>query len=142
MSIIKEGQKVCIRYEAKLETGELVFKTEEEKPLEIEIGKGSIPASIEKALMDMKVGETKTLTLEPDETFGQKKDELIIEIPKEGIKLDKPLEIGARIAMNSPDGKKYVGTVINIKEEKITLDFNNPLAGKNLVFTITLISVI
>ena len=57
MTLLKEGQKICICFEAKLETGEIVLKTEDEKPLEITLGEGVIPATIEKALLEMKGGK-------------------------------------------------------------------------------------
>jgi len=141
MTIVKEGQKVCISFEAKLETGEVVLKTEDEKPLEIVPGAGTIPASIEKAVIDMKEGDTKTITLEPQEAFGQKMDELIIEVPSESFGENKPAEIGSKVQMNSPEGKQFVGVVLAINDEKIKIDFNHPLAGQKLIFSITVISI-
>jgi len=58
MTVIKEGIKVNILLEAKLETGEIVLKTEEGQPLEVVVGDGNIPKSIENFLIDMKDGET------------------------------------------------------------------------------------
>ena len=141
MTIVKEGYKVSILFEAKLETGEIVLKTEEEKPIEITVGEGTIPKSIENALIDMKAGETKTLTLEPVEAFGPRIENLVVDLPKDGFKPDANLEIGSKVSMSSSEGKNYTGTITDIKNENITVDFNHPLAGKNLVFTVTLVSI-
>ena len=141
MTIVKEGYKVSILFEAKLETGEIVLKTEEEKPLDVTIGEGTIPESIESALVDMKAGESKTITLEPTEAFGPRLDDLVIDLPKDGFGSDTNLEVGSKVSMNSPEGKKFTGTVMEIKDENITVDFNHPLAGKSLVFTVTIVSV-
>jgi len=141
MEVIKEGLKVCISFEAKLETGELVLKTEKEKPLEVKIGEGAIPVSIEKALIDMKTGETKTVTLEPTEAFGPRLDDLVIDLPKEGFKQNTEMVVGSKVSMTSPDGRKFSGIVKEIKEDKITVDFNHPLAGQSLVFTVTVVSI-
>lgn len=141
MKVIKEGDKVSISFEAKLESGETVLKTENEKPLEIIVGTGVIPISIEKALVDMKVGDTKTVTLEAAEAFGPRIDDLIIELPREGFGSATDLEVGSRVSMNSPEGKRFVGTVTEIKDDKVTVDFNHPLAGKILIFTVTVISI-
>jgi peptidylprolyl isomerase len=141
MAVVKEGIKVSILFEAKLETGEIVLKTEEEHPLEVTVGEGIIPKSIEKALIDMKAGETKTMTLEPTEAFGPRLEDLVIDLPKDGFGPDCDLEVGSKVSMNSSDGKKFTGTVTEIKDENITVDFNHPLAGKNLVFTVTVVSV-
>ncbi len=142
MTVIKEGVKVNILFEAKLETGEIVLKTEEEQPLEVVVGDGNIPKSIEKILIDMKEGETKTITLEPTEAFGPKRDELIIDLPKEGFDPQVELKVGSRVSINSPEGKKFTGTVLEVKDENISVDFNHPLAGKNLIFTVTVVSIV
>lgn len=139
--IIKKGYKVSILFEAKLETGEIVLKTEEKRPLEVIIGEGAIPKSIEKALTDMKAGESKTITLEPSEAFGPRLEKLVVDLPNEGFNPDINLKVGSRVSMNSPEGKRFIGTVLEIKDESITVDFNHPLAGKNLVFTVTVVSV-
>ena len=65
MALLQEGIKVCIIFEVKLETGKIVLKTEEDKPLEMTIREGTIPKSIENALVNMKEGETKEIKLEP-----------------------------------------------------------------------------
>jgi len=141
MQEIKEGYKVTIHFEAKLETGEIILKTEDEKPLGITIGEGTIPPTIEKALIDMKEGESKTLTLEPNEAFGPRLDKLIIDLPRDGFTQDADIIVGSKVAINSSDGRKFTGIVLEIKDENITVDFNHPLAGKNLIFTVTVVSV-
>jgi FKBP-type peptidyl-prolyl cis-trans isomerase 2 len=141
MAIVKEGYKVNIMFEAKLETGKSVLKTEEGKPLEVVIGEGTIPKSIEKALIDMKVGDKKTIKLEPVEAFGPKINDLIIDLPKNGFGPDCNLGIGEKVSLNSKDGKEFIGIIKEIKDENITVDFNHPLAGKSLVFTVTILSI-
>ena len=142
MMVIKEGVKVNISYEVKLETGEIVLKTEEEQPLEVVVGDGNIPKSIEKILIDMKEGETKTIALESTEAFGPKIDDLIIDLPKEELDSQVELDVGSRVSINSPEGKKFTGTILEVKDENIFVDFNHPLAGKNLIFTVTLVSIV
>jgi FKBP-type peptidyl-prolyl cis-trans isomerase 2 len=142
MLVIKEGVKVNISFEAKLETGEIVLKTEEEQPLEVVVGDGNIPKSIEKILIDMKEGETKTIALEPTEAFGPKLDDRIVDLSKEEFGPQVELEVGSRVSINSPEGKKFTGSVLEVKDENISVDFNHPLAGKNLIFTVTVVSIV
>jgi FKBP-type peptidyl-prolyl cis-trans isomerase 2 len=142
MTVIKEGVKVNISFEVKLETGEIVLKTEEEQPLEVAVGDGNIPKSVKDSLIDMKEGGTKTIALEPAEAFGSKRDDLIIDLSKEGFDPQVELEVGSRVSMNSPEGKRFMGTVLEVKEEKISVDFNHPLAGKSLIFTVTVVSIV
>ncbi len=142
MLVIKEGVKVNILYEVKLETGEIVLKTEEERSLEVVVGDGNILKSIEKILIDMKEGETKTIALESAEAFGPKIDDLIVDLPKEEFDSQVELDVGSRVSINSPEGKKFTGTVLEVKDENISVDFNHPLAGKNLIFTVTVVSIV
>ena len=102
------------------------------------IGERTIPKSIEDALVNMKEGETNEIKLEPQDAFGTRLDELVIDLPKEGFGPDADLEIGSKVLMNSPEGKKFIGTILEVKNENITVDFNHPLAGKNLIFTVTI----
>ena len=142
MLVIKEGVKVNILFEAKLETGEIVLKTEEEQPLEVVVGDGNIPKSIENFLIDMKEGETKTIALDSIEAFGPKIEDLVIDLSKEEFDSQVEFEVGSRVSIDSPEGKRFMGTVLEVKDENISMDFNHPLAGKNLIFTVTVVSIV
>ena len=141
MDVIKEGDKVSILFEAKLESGETILKTENEKALSLIVGSGEIPITIEKALIDMKIGDSKTITLEPTEAFGPRLNELVIELPKEGFGDNSCLDIGSVVVLNSPQGKKFRGTILKVEQENVTVDFNHPLAGKTLIFSVTVVSI-
>ena len=142
MTVIKEGVKVNISFEVKLETGEIVLKTEESQPIEIVVGAGNIPKTVENILIDMKEGKTKTIPLKPDEAFGPKINDLIVDLPKEEFDTQVELAVGSRVSIDSPEGKKFIGSILEVKDKEISVDFNHPLAGKNIVFTITLISIV
>lgn len=141
MRTVKEGDTVHIVCEARSEDGELCYKNEKENPLELVVGEGKFFPVIENELKDMKVGEVKTVTLEPEDAFGPHLDDLVIEVPKEALRSDVELKVGSRIKINAPSGKIFYGTVTGIKEETLTIDLNHPLAGKKIVFTITVISI-
>jgi FKBP-type peptidyl-prolyl cis-trans isomerase 2 len=141
MALVQEGDKVVIVFEAKLETGEIVLKTDDERPLEVVVGTGEIPQLLEKIILNMQGGETKTVTLQPAEAFGPRIDDLVIDLPKEGFGQDAKLDVGCKVSMTSPNGKTFIGIIQGLKENEITVDFNHPLAGKNLVFTVTVVSV-
>ena len=142
MTNVKNGDKITITFEAKLETGETVLKTQDDRPLELTLGEGAIPTSIENALVDMKVGDSKTITLEPTEAFGQRIDDLVIELPREGFTTDSDLQVGSMVSMSSPEGKKFTGAIVELGDDKVKVDFNHPLAGKKLIFTVTVVAVV
>jgi len=141
MEGIKEGDKVKIKYEAKLENGEQCFPDDNKNTIELVIGEGKIFSSIENGLKEMKEGETKTITIEPNDAFGPYMENLVMDAPKNAFKSDTNLAVGMRIKIDTPTEKVYYATIIKITDSAITLDLNHPLAGKKLFFTITVITV-
>lgn len=141
MENIKDGDKVKIKYEAKLENGEQCFPSDDENTIELVVGEGKIFSSIENGLKEMKKGETKTITIEPNEAFGPYLDKLVMDAPKNAFRPDTNLTVGMRIKIDTPTKKVYYATIANITDSTITLDLNHPLAGKKLVFTVTVITV-
>jgi len=142
MGIVKEGDKVGLLFEAKLENGLVCFKNEKEHLLELIVGEGKFSPTLEKELKDMQEGQTKTVTLEPDEAFGRHIDDLVVEVPKEAFRPDVNLVIGSKVSINATSGKTVYGVVIEAKEDTFTIDFNHPLAGKRIIFTVTIVSII
>jgi peptidylprolyl isomerase len=141
MTGIKDGDKVQILCEAKLETGELCYKNNTEDLIEIVVGEGKFFPLIEKALQDMAEGDSKVVTLEPDDAFGPHVDDLVIKVSKTVFKPEVKLEIGSRIKIDAPTGKSYVGTIVAMDEQTFTLDLNHLLAGKRLVVNVTVVSI-
>jgi peptidylprolyl isomerase len=141
MKNIKEGDTVQILCEAKLETGELCYKNDTETPIHIVIGEGNFFPVIEKALQEMTEGESKVLTLEPEDAFGPHVDDLIIKVPRSVFTQEVTLEVGSRIKIDAPTGKSFIGTIIAMDEQTITLDLNHLLAGKRIVVKVTVISI-
>ena len=89
----------------------------------------------------MKQGETKTVTLEPKDAFGIHNDDLITEIPKKNISSNAELDIGSRIQMKTASGEMIQGTVTKINDDTLVVDFNHPLVGKKIIFTVTITSI-
>jgi FKBP-type peptidyl-prolyl cis-trans isomerase 2 len=142
MDVVKDGDTVQLICEIKLEDGTLCYKNEKEDPLVLVVGKGSFFPVVENELKDMKVGETKTLTLAPDEAFGQHQEKLVVDVPNDSINMDKPPAVGDKIKYNTPDGKEVLGTVLEISDNSLKVDFNHPLAGKKIVFIVTIYSIV
>jgi FKBP-type peptidyl-prolyl cis-trans isomerase 2 len=141
MRTIKEGDKVQILCEAKLENGELCYTNDKDNLIEVIVGDGKFFPAIEKALQEMQEGESKTLILQPEEAFGPHLDDLVVEVPKTAFNPDVKLTVGSRIRIDAPTGKSFTGTIVNVKDETFTLDLNHYLAGKRLVVTITVVSI-
>jgi peptidylprolyl isomerase len=141
MRPIKEGDKVQLICEAKLETGELCYKNDKDNLIEIIVGEGKFFPPIEKALLEMEEGQSKNVTLEPEDAFGPHMEDLVIKVPRSVFKPEVTIEVGSRIKIDAPTGKSFVGTVVAMDEQTFTLDLNHQLAGKRLVVNVTVVSV-
>ena len=139
---LKQGDKVKVEYKGTLDDGTVFDSSEiQGKPLEIEIGSGQIIPGFENALMDMDKDDEKDVTLKPEEAYGQPNEQLVQEIPKQGLKSDQEPQKGMSIMAQTPDGKKVPGKITDVTDSAIKVDFNHPLAGQTLHFKIKLAEV-
>jgi peptidylprolyl isomerase len=142
MKNIKDGDTVQLLCEAKLESGELCYNNDAKDPLELVVGEGKFFPTVEEALHEMTEGETKVITLEAEDAFGPHIDDLVIKVPKSVFKTEVTLEVGSRIKIDVPTGKSFIGTIIAMDEQTLTLDMNHLLAGKRIIVKVTVISII
>lgn len=142
MSNVKRGDTVKVHYTGKLDDGAIFDTTDDRDPIQFTIGDGNIIAGFEQAVVGMHPGESKTVKVSADRAFGPHHQELVIEVDKKEIVDEVDPEIGQRLQVNQPDGQKFLVTVTEISESRITLDANHPLAGKDLTFEIQLLEVV
>jgi len=140
VSKIKNGDNVSVHYTGKLEDG-TVFDTslaEGREPLTVTLGQGQLIPGFENGLIDMTIGEMKTIEIEPENAYGDINPQLVSEVlltqVPEGVKAGDMLQ-----------GQNQFGpvnvVVKEIKEETVVLDMNHPLAGKKLIFDLEVVSV-
>ncbi len=141
MTQVKTGDTVRIHYTGTLDTGETFDSSQGREPLEFVVGSGQIIPGLEKAVPGMAVGETKTVAVPCDDAYGQANPEAKQDVPRETIPADIPLDPGTRLQMQTPNGQVVPVTVISADDEKVVLDANHPLAGKDLTFKIEVVDV-
>lgn len=93
-------------------------------------------------VLDMTVGEKRTLNIPVEEAYGPKSEELIMDFPKANMPADLNPEIGMELQMSNPQGQVFPVKVAAISAEFITLDANHPLAGEPLIFDIELVEIV
>jgi FKBP-type peptidyl-prolyl cis-trans isomerase 2 len=141
MSKVENGNRVKVHYRAKLEDGQVFETSENRTPLDFMVGEGEVMPGIEQGVVGMSVGETKTIKMPPEEAFGQRRKELVVEVNKSEFPNHITPEIGQRLQVRQPNGQEILVTVTGLGEENITLDANHPLAGYTLVFDIELVEI-
>ena len=132
--MIKEGSKAKFDYTLTVE-GKVADTSAVRGPLEYTHGAGMIIPGLEKELLGMKVGDKKTVTVKPEEGYGPVLQEAIKRVPKEAISNANELKVGDMVGASN-GGHTFRAVVKEIGEKEITLDFNHPLAGKELVFDV------
>lgn len=132
--MIKEGSKAKFDYTLTVD-GKVADTSAGRGPLEYTHGAGMIIPGLEKELLGMKVGDKKTVTVKPEEGYGLVLQEAIKRVPKEAISNANELKVGDMVG-TSNGGHTFRAVVKEIGEKEITLDFNHPLAGKELVFDV------
>ncbi|TDE39097.1 FKBP-type peptidyl-prolyl cis-trans isomerase [Antarcticimicrobium sediminis] len=142
MTTVKTGDTVRIHYTGTLNDGSRFDSSEGRDPLEFTVGTGQIIPGLEIAIPGMKIGEAKTVVVACDEAYGPVNPEARQSIPREGIPDDIPLEVGARLQMQTPEGQALPVTVVAVDEATVTLDANHPLAGQDLTFAIELVEIV
>jgi len=139
---VAQGDTVKVNYTGSLEDG-TVFDASERHggPLQFEVGSGQVIAGFDTAVMGMKPGEQKVITIPPEKAYGNHSEDLVIQAPKKDIPQNENLKPGFVILAKFPDGSEMPARVIKVEGEMVIMDFNHPLAGKTLKFTITVVSV-
>lgn len=141
MTQAKQGDNVKIHYTGKLEDGTVFDSSEGRDPLGFELGSGQVIVGFDEAVTGMSVGESKNVTIPADKAYGQRNDQLVMEVPKSQVPEDIKPEVDQQLQMGGPNGEIVVVTIVDVSDESITLDANPPLAGKDLVFDIELVEV-
>jgi FKBP-type peptidyl-prolyl cis-trans isomerase SlyD len=137
---IAAGKEVSIEYTLKLDDDSLVATNVGREPLVYIHGSNQIISGLEQALAGMSVGESKKVTLPPDESYGLVDMEAFREVDKDQIPADA-MHVGAQIQGREGDGEVVHARVAEIKENSVVLDFNHPLAGKTLCFEVKVVNV-
>jgi peptidylprolyl isomerase len=135
------GDTVQVNYTGKLADGTVFDSSVERGPLEFTLGAGQTIPGFEKAVLGMKVGEKKTVTIPADEAYGPRRDELVAEVPREKLPSDMTPEVGQQLLMRQPDDGEIVVTITEVTDDTVTIDANHPLAGKDLTFEIELVKI-
>jgi peptidylprolyl isomerase len=141
MSQAKNGDSVRIHYTGRLEDGSIFDSSAGRDPLEFTIGDGRVIPGFEEAVLGMQTGESKTVTIPADKAYGERNEQLVIEVPRSQVPPDLDPELDQKLQMGGPNGELVVVTVIGLNEEAIVLDANPPLAGKDLVFDLELVGI-
>ena len=142
MARAKYGDTVKVHYTGRLDDGTVFDTSANGEPLQFTIGSGQIIPGFEQAVVGMNPGESKTVKIPAEDAYGQRREDLIIEVEKSQLPEGLKPEVGLQLQSRQPDGRIVVLTIADMTESHVTLDANHPLAGKDLTFDIQLVEII
>lgn len=137
MAIVKEGDTIRIHFVGKLADGTVFDTSEGGASLEIKVGSGEFLPGLEKGVLGMSAGEKKTIRIAAGEGYPYHK-ERIFEYDRSKLPEGFSPAVGGQFQMFRADGQPVTVTISGMGDKTVTLDCNQPLAGKDLVFDITL----
>jgi peptidylprolyl isomerase len=141
MQTVKNGDTVRVHYHGRLTNGATFDSSEGREPLEFQVGAGMVIKGFDSGVLEMQVGDKKTVQIPVDQAYGPKNEELIMDFPKANIPTDLNPEVGMELQMSNAQGQVFPVKVAAVGTEFITLDANHPLAGEELIFDIELVEI-
>lgn len=140
-AVVRNGDIVKVHYTGRLQDGTVFDTSVGSEPLEFTIGQGQLIFGFEQAVIGMKVGESKTVTIPVDQAYGPRRDDMILEVERDELPEDLDPRVGMQLQMNQGDGGIMIVTITDVSETTIKVDANHPLAGQDLTFDIELVEI-
>lgn len=141
MQQVKSGDKVSVHYHGKLNDGTTFDSSEGREPLQFTVGSGQVIKGFDDALMNMAIGEKKTVTIPVTDAYGERSDNMMMEYPKSDFPADMKPEPGMQLQMSDNQGNVFPVVIAEVLDEVVVLDANHPLAGQDLTFDLELVSI-
>jgi peptidylprolyl isomerase len=138
MTRVRAGDVVAIHYEGRLDDGSVFDASGEGPPLRFAAGSEELIPGVSHAVIGMAEGESKTVTLPPEEAYGPRREDFVQRLPRNV--LPEGAEVGARLSARA-QGRAFEVVVREIADDHVVVDANHPLAGKTLVFHLTVVSI-
>jgi FKBP-type peptidyl-prolyl cis-trans isomerase SlpA len=133
---VSEGTRVYVNFSVSLEDGSEVDSNFGGEPVAFVVGDGSLLPGFERLLFGMSAGQRRMFTVLPEDGFGQPNDSNVHYLPRSQFDGDSELEIGLVYSFADASGGELPGLIVAFDEEEVTIDFNHPLAGRNILFDV------
>lgn len=138
----KAGDTVLVHYRGTLADGSEFDSSEGRDPLRFTLGTGEVISGFEDAARELEVGQSTTVTIPPEEAYGQRYEEAVQTVPAADFAEGQEPFVGGMVRVVDPEGNEHAAEISSVVGNEVVLDFNHPLAGQTLIFEITLVEVI
>ncbi len=139
--VINPGSRITLHYTLTLENGTEADTSRDGEPLVFTLGDGTMLEGLENFLSGMHAGQHATYSVSPEQCFGYPDAGAVHVMPRDDFPVDMDLAPGVIVGFTTPAGDEVPGTVTEIDEARVTVDFNHPLAGHTLTFDVEILAV-
>jgi FKBP-type peptidyl-prolyl cis-trans isomerase SlyD len=139
MSRVADDMVVSLDYTLRLDNDQVIDSSEGREPLEFIQGEGHIIPGLERELYGMEIGDEKSVTVAPGEGYGERDDSQVQMVGRDALQPDAELTVGMGVQMQDPQsGQVFQGTISQVNDGHVVIDFNHPLAGETLHFDVSI----
>ena len=136
---IETGMSVTLHFSLVLEDGHIIDSNFESEPATFSVGDGNLLPGFESTLMGLVNGDEREFTIPPEQAFGQHNPQNVQAVERGNFDQEE-LELGAMFSFQNGDGE-LPGVIIDVDDNEVVIDFNHPLAGKNIIFQVKIIDI-
>ena len=141
MAQVKKGDTIKVHYHGTLTNGTIFDSSTGREPLEFEVGSGMVIEGFDNGVLEMAVGDKRTVSIPAEQAYGPKNEDMIMEFPIDRFPEDLVPEVGLQLNMSNNQGEQFPVIIVEVAEEYVLLDANHPLAGKDLIFDLELVEI-
>ena len=121
--------------------GKVLDSSSGQEPLEFLAGASNIITGLEREMMGMKIGDSKDVVVSPEDGYGEMDEEAYMDVPRTEFPEDMPIRPGVEMEMSDDDGNPMYARIDSVEDDTVTLNFNHPLAGKELHFSVKVVGL-
>ena len=136
---IETGMSVTLHFSLVLEDGHIIDSNFESEPATFSVGDGNLLPGFESTLMGLVNGDEREFTIPPEQAFGQHNPQNVQAVERGNFD-QEALELGAMFSFQNGDGE-LPGVIVDVDDNEVVIDFNHPLAGKNIIFQVKIIDI-
>ncbi|MBT3189532.1 MAG: peptidylprolyl isomerase [Anaerolineae bacterium] len=137
---VKKNLVIAIDYTLTVD-GEEIDSSKGREPLEFLQGKENIIPGLEREMLGMEIGESKDVVVAPEDGYGLTDEEAYMEVPANQFPKNIPVEVGTELQVENEEGQPAYARIEHIENNMALLNFNHPLAGKELLFSVKVVAL-
>jgi FKBP-type peptidyl-prolyl cis-trans isomerase SlpA len=139
--LIAQGKQVELHFALKLADGQVVDTTFDRGPAILKVGDGNLPEGFEELIIGLEAGDKKSFVVPPEKAFAQPNPNNIQHMKRSDFAADMDLEEGMIVSFADANQAELPGVIKQVEDNLVVVDFNHPLAGKELTFDVEIINV-